>query len=266
MRAISALGQNFLISPQSIRKIVSVVKSYNPPCVLEVGSGKGALTYPLAESIPSIHCVEKDSFLASELNRSISHAEIQNVKIYTKDILEFDYSDVTPTPFHMVGSLPYNISKRIIAQALTMDPTLASHVHVVIQREVAESYTTPPPHADFLYHFAQIYSSCTYNFVVPKTHFKPIPEVDGAYVTFKKIRPPTDHKEYASFIKALYTQPRKTLKNNLSPLLGSANEKDIKHFQRIADLSKRPATLTHDELRDLFFVYNTLKPNDPSTT
>lgn len=262
MRAIPALGQNFLVSSGSINKIVSTLTSHKPDTVLEIGPGKGALTYPTAKTVSHLYCVEKDSFLASELERSLSHSDIENVTVYNQDILTFDFNAIQSGCYHIFGSLPYNISKKIISLVLQLESSAVPFLHAVVQREVAEAYTNPPPEADFLYHVAHMYSTCSFDFVIPRTHFKPMPAVDGALITFEKKQPPEDHLERLGFIRNLYKQPRKTIKNNLSPLLDPQQPYQLKHFDRVVDISKRPSTLTHDELHDLFFVYNTLKTDD----
>ena len=56
-------GQNFLIDPNIIRKIISVLNPDKKQTILEIGPGKGALTKILSTMDLNLHAVEIDPML-----------------------------------------------------------------------------------------------------------------------------------------------------------------------------------------------------------
>jgi 16S rRNA (adenine1518-N6/adenine1519-N6)-dimethyltransferase len=258
MRAIKSLGQNFLMSPVTISKFITVVNAHPHDTILEVGPGTGALTKPLSEISSRLIAVEKDDYLASQLKREFHRSN--SVKILNEDILESTIHQHIEGTYVIVGSLPYNISKQIIRKFLLEEHNRPTHLHVVIQKEVGESYTAQPPQMTYLSAFANIYSRPELNFTIPRTHFSPVPEVDGAFVTFTMKTPPPYHRELNAFFRALFKSPRKTLKNNIENYLTSTeSEKGKTGTPTLPSSIKenaRAAELSFEQLSDLFFVYN----------
>ena len=79
-----AWGQHFLISQRILRRIVSIIDPQPEDIILEIGAGKGALTFVLAESMAQIIAVEKDPSLVLHLKKK----DFPNLTIIEKDILE----------------------------------------------------------------------------------------------------------------------------------------------------------------------------------
>ena len=256
MRAVKALGQNFLINTSTITKIVDVASSTDTNTIIEIGPGTGALTIPLSDLFETITCVEKDALLHSQLEQTLEQNGIRNVKTVNSDILNYDYNKDNIDAFDVIGSLPFNISKRIILQFLAHSNKYPSLLHVVIQKEVADSYCATPPRATFLSNMAQIYGTVTRHFNIPRSHFRPTPTVDATFITFTRTPPRDDHKKFASFVKALFRNPRKTLLNNIKPLVSDKDLSSLKKEFSEKDLTKRPAELTFDEFENLYIVYN----------
>lgn len=83
-----SLGQNFLKDKNIINKIINLIKIKDKN-VLEIGSGKGALTDTILEKKPkSLLIVEKDYNLAKDLRTR--YKNYKNIKIFNKDILNID--------------------------------------------------------------------------------------------------------------------------------------------------------------------------------
>ena len=86
IRAKKSLGQNFLIDKNIIDKIINTVLIDGNE-ILEVGPGTGNLTKEILKNNPSrIYLIEKDTFLAKNLEEIID----DRVKIFNEDILKFD--------------------------------------------------------------------------------------------------------------------------------------------------------------------------------
>ena len=102
-------GQTFLIDPNIIRKIISVLNPEEKQAVLEIGPGKGALTKILSTMHLNIDAIEIDPMLCDYLKEQ----KFENVKIYNEDILKFDCT-IMPKNYLVIGNLPYNISTPIL--------------------------------------------------------------------------------------------------------------------------------------------------------
>jgi 16S rRNA (adenine1518-N6/adenine1519-N6)-dimethyltransferase len=259
MRANKAFGQNFLISPATISRIISVIEPHEHPTILEIGPGRGALTRHLSGITKNLVAVEIDPFLASRL--SDQYENDPDVSILNRDILDPRPIPEIKPPYAVAGSLPYNISKPIIRKYLTTDTDRPTHVHVVTQKEVAEDYTALPPKNTFLASFARIYSEPEWHFPIPNTHFSPIPKVDGAFISFSLKAPPPCHEQMGPFFRGMFSNPRKTIKNNIASFLKGRQTGtggiDLPPLPASIKPDMRPSELSFSQLTDLFFVYNT---------
>ena len=254
MRALPAFGQNFLTHKPTIKKIVSIIDTFGHSAVLEVGPGKGAFTIPLSSKVDDLISVEVDDFLASELGKTLENNEIDNVNVINNNILSFDPAEMEYGVYALFGSLPYNISKRIIRKFMIDAKPKPTHIHVIIQKEVADQYMAEPPKATYLSNFADIFSSKIKHMSISRHNFSPTPAVDGTFITFELMKVEEEDVRLDSFIKKLFRKPRKTIRNNIKYLL---DDRNIERNNHTIDLNKRPSELTQDEFRRLFIVYNT---------
>lgn len=259
MRANKAFGQNFLISPSTISKIISIIETHEHKTILEVGPGKGALTEQLTHITKRLIAVEIDPLLASNLSKKFQN--VQKVTIINQDILNFLPNTMITGPYTVVGALPYNISKPIITKFLTCKESRPTYMHVVTQREVAEDYVRLPPKNTFLASFARIYSDPEWHFSIPNTHFSPIPKVDGGFISFSLKNFPFYHNQIVEFFHGMFNNPRKTIKNNFSSFLvrttSTTGKGTVPPLPASINPNLRPSELSFSQLSELFFVYNT---------
>jgi 16S rRNA (adenine1518-N6/adenine1519-N6)-dimethyltransferase len=136
IRAKKSLGQNFLIDINIIDKIVNTV-SVTDNEVLEVGPGTGNLTKQILKKDPSkMYLVEKDTFLAANLEDIID----ERVNIFNEDILKFDENLLSKNKIIVFGNLPYNISTEILSKWITKlkNDYWFSDLILMFQKEVAD--------------------------------------------------------------------------------------------------------------------------------
>ena len=136
IRAKKSLGQNFLIDKNIIDKIINTV-SINGKEILEVGPGTGNLTKEILKNNPSkMYLVEKDTFLAKNLEEIID----ERVKIFNEDILKFDENSLSNNKIIVFGNLPYNISTEILSTWITnlKNDYWFSDLILMFQKEVAD--------------------------------------------------------------------------------------------------------------------------------
>ena len=95
-------GQNFLVDHQIINQIISTISPKNDDSIVEIGPGKGAITFPLLEYLDHLSVIEIDRDLVSMLELE----EQEKLTIYQSDALTFDFSQI-PNKIRVIGNLPY---------------------------------------------------------------------------------------------------------------------------------------------------------------
>ncbi len=224
-----ALGQHFLRDKKALRKIVSLINPQPEDTLIEIGPGKGALTFLLTPRAGKILAIEKDSRLTALLKKRAP----KNLQILEKDILRVSFNNLLPphTRFKLVGNLPYSISSPILFKVME-EQSLISECYFLLQKEVAKRICALPntkAYAPLSIYF--------FNFFVPKLHFTlapsafyPPPKVDSGFISLKKrpapLFPLSNDQEFLQFLKAVFRHRRKTLYNNL--LLADIPAPDIK--------------------------------------
>jgi 16S rRNA (adenine1518-N6/adenine1519-N6)-dimethyltransferase len=222
-------GQNFLVSPGIIRKIVDAVAPRAGDTVVEIGPGLGALTEPLLERIDQLHVVEIDRDLIARLRQRFPP---ERLSIHEGDALEFDFGALkTVGPLKIVGNLPYNISSPLLFHLVPFAPQVYD-MHFMLQKEVVDRMVATPGSKDFgrlsvmlqyRYHMERL-------FIVPPGAFNPAPKVDSAIVRmipvdFSKVGADATAKEpllFAKVVTAAFSQRRKMLRNTLRDFISEA--------------------------------------------
>ena len=131
-----SLGQNFLKDYNIIKKIINLVEIEDKN-VLEVGPGKGALTYEILKRKPkSLMLIEKDISLAKALKEKLKNEK--NVKVFNSDILNFDLERRIKPRTIIFGNLPYNISSQILVRFLKFKrwPPKYSNLVLMFQKRI----------------------------------------------------------------------------------------------------------------------------------
>ena len=217
-------GQNFLIDPNIIRKIISVLNPEKNQNILEIGPGKGALTTKLGEMDLNISAIEIDPMLGDYLKDK----KLNNVKIYNADILKFDVS-MMPQDYMVIGNLPYNISTPILFKF--MRELKWSKMVVMLQREVAERIISN--HGNKKYGKISIMMQSFFNinleFNIPKTVFNPQPKITSSLLLIKpKKTVNVEYKKLKIIVENAFKHRRKKLAHNLKNLIEENQYNEIK--------------------------------------
>ena len=137
-------GQNFVIDPNTVRRIVDAAHVTSDDNVLEVGPGLGSLTLALLEKAQHVVVVEIDPRLAEKLPTTIAHyapQQINAVTVVQADALTITTLPVAPTK--LVANLPYNVSVPVVLHLLETFPSI-QEVLVMVQAEVADRLAATP--------------------------------------------------------------------------------------------------------------------------
>lgn len=251
-KPLKFLGQNFLVDDNIAAKIVNALNIAPEDNVVEIGAGYGALTKHILQKTKNYIAVEIDNKCIEALNEKFG-----NINIISKDYLKTDSVDF-PSEYKIIGNIPYNITSKILFKIFSMMHDISEAV-IMVQREYAERMTSKPGTKDYgiISVQTQFFSEPEFLFRVPPTAFFPKPDVTSAIVKMKFPGPLTEMINnvdvFQEFIRASFSQRRKTLKNSLNGFFGKYN---IKTNNIDFDLSRRAETLTPLEFTGLF---NSLK-------
>ena len=206
-----SLGQNFLIDKNIAKKITNLINIKNK-IIIEVGSGTGFLTdFILKKSPKKLFIIEKDNKLCKYLETKYKIEE--NVYIINQDILEFKFLKLKK--INLISNLPYNISKNFILKILK-NKNIIDEMVIMLQKEVAIKFNYNQGKLNkykFLVSLCSDYKIC---FNVSKNVFLPKPKIDSAIVKFKFNRKNINWEKADNFIKMIFNNKRKIIKNNMN--------------------------------------------------
>ncbi len=225
---VKARGQNFLVDPNTVRRIVRLagLAAAVPEDVLEIGPGLGSLTLGLLETGSHVTAVEVDPVLAEALGQTVAARlpeATDMLTVVTGDALRID---IPGEPRVLAANLPYNVAVPILLRLLELVPSLQRGV-VMVQSEVAHRLAAPPGGRVYGVPSAKLawYAASRVAAPVPRTVFWPQPRVDSALLTWERRDPPAgDRRATFTVIDAAFAQRRKTLRAALARWAGSAAE------------------------------------------
>lgn len=266
-----SLGQNFLIEPRMLEKMIEAGEVDKHTTVIEIGPGIGALTEYLAIHAKEVLAFEIDQRFVQILSNTL--APYENVQVIHKDILSVDFADEAYDWLRkvdrlvVVANLPYYITTPIIMNLLASELPFQSLI-MMMQKEVAERMTASVG--------TKAYNSLTIAiqndmnaetaFIVPKTVFIPKPNVDSAVLKLTRRQQPLvtvdDSHRFQKFVQACFKQRRKTIWNNLKAAFTSdvVSADDIRLImdQVGLDGTRRAETLTIVEFAQLYEAFSAL--------
>jgi len=230
LRPTKSLGQNFVVDPNTVRRIVRAAGVSPDDVVLEVGPGLGSLTLALLPQVGRVTAIEIDPVLACALPATVA-ARLPDrgdrLAVVHADALTVTAADFG-TPTALVANLPYNVAVPVVLRLLDVVPSLTRGL-VMVQAEVADRLTAPPgsrtygaPSAKAAW-WAQMRPAGR----VSRSVFWPVPNVDSALVAFdRRAEPATSatRAEVFAVIDEAFGQRRKTLRSALSGWAGSASD------------------------------------------
>lgn len=214
-------GQNFLVDPRVLDKVVEAAQLTREDYVLEIGPGIGTLTRYLAERAGGVTAVEIDKNLIPILEETL--ADCHNTVVLNEDILKVDINGLVAQqnqgkPIKVVANLPYYITTPVIMALLERHVPFKS-ITVMVQKEVAARMQAGPGTKDYgaLSLAVQYYTRPEIVAQVPPNCFIPRPNVDSAVIRLTcHEKPPVVVKDEAllfALIRAAFNQRRKTLAN-----------------------------------------------------
>jgi 16S rRNA (adenine1518-N6/adenine1519-N6)-dimethyltransferase len=229
------LGQNFVVDPNTVRRIARLAGVAAGDVVIEIGAGLGSLTAALAETGGTVVAIEVDRGIVPVLRDQMT--AFPNVEVHEADAMQLDWvafiASINSTrgrdahaPVTVVANLPYNIATPLVADLLDDVPEVRSML-VMVQAEVGERFCAEPGTDAYgavsvkvaYWAHAEIVGS------VPPTVFLPRPKVDSALVRITRhARPAVDDvapEQLFTLVRAGFAKRRKMLRSALAGVVSA---------------------------------------------
>ncbi len=245
--------QHFLVDDRVLDRIPGYLPDgADTSHVLEIGGGAGALTDRLLRVADRVTVVERDPDLAAFLREEFAAAvDDGRLDVVEGDALDVDLPDFTAC----VANLPYGVSSEIAFRLLPRGRPLV----LMFQKEFAERMAADPGTSEYgrLSVSAQHYADVEVVEVVPPEAFSPPPAVESAVVRLTPRDPDyevADVEFFLDFVKALFTQRRKTVRNavrNTAHISGLDDPSAVVEAADEETMSKRPGDLAPAEFAAL---------------
>ncbi len=214
-------GQNFVIDPNTVRRIVRESGVGPKDVVVEVGPGLGSLTLALLEVVDRVVAVELDELLASRLPRTLAEhapAVAERCEVVLSDALKVTELP-GPPPTALVANLPYNVSVPVLLHLLALLPSLERGL-VMVQAEVADRLAAKP--GSKVYGVPSVkaawYADVRRAGAIGRNVFWPAPNVDSGLVAWTRREPPSTtvpRERVFAIVDAAFAQRRKALRGVL---------------------------------------------------
>lgn len=221
LRPTKKLGQNFVIDPNTIRRIVAAAQLKTSDTVVEIGPGLGSLTLGILEVVDAVIAVEVDPKLASRLPKTLEpHLHSKTFHLVEADAMKVRELPATPTA--LVANLPYNISVPVLLHFLESFPSIERAL-VMVQAEVAHRLAARPGGKEYGSPSVKLewFGEARLAGNVGRSIFWPVPGVDSALVYFERGAARAGKAEVFEVIDAAFAQRRKTLRQALAGWAGS---------------------------------------------
>ncbi|MGC9143528.1 16S rRNA (adenine(1518)-N(6)/adenine(1519)-N(6))-dimethyltransferase RsmA [Hydrogenobaculum sp.] len=231
-----SFGQNFLKSKNIANSIVELLDVKEYDLVIEIGPGLGALTEFLYQKPKKeLILVELDKDIFRLLEEKYKDAKLINIDASKLDLSAYEKAKI-------IGNLPYNMYANILINMINQEEHISKMVFM-LQKEVGERLVSNSKDKSWLWAYVNTYFEVSYAFSVPGRFFNPVPKVTSSVIVFNKKEqtPSFPKKDYMEFLKKLFSNKRKMLKQKLSI-------EDKYAFKRAEELS----------LEDIENIYNTL--------
>ena len=225
LAARKSLGQNFVIDPNTVRRIASLSGVGEGDRVIEIEPGLGSLTLALADVGARVTAVEMDDQLVPVLREVVAGHDVQ---IVVGDALQIDWDETLADGdrWSLVANLPYNVATPVVLDLLRSVPKIESML-VMVQLEVAERLVASPGDAAIGIPSVLVAFHGEARIVgrVPPTVFHPRPRVESALVRVERFeQQPIDASlaEIEPLVRAAYNQRRKMIRKSLGGLVDEA--------------------------------------------
>ena len=231
LRPSRALGQNFVVDANTVRRIARLAEVGPGDRVVEIGAGLGSLTLALLETGASVTAVEIDRYVLPVLREAV---EAKGAIVVQADAMALDWAALlgpvgAPERWVMVANLPYNIATPLVCDLLDGVPQI-SRMLVMVQKEVGERLAAPVRSEAYGAVSVKVayWAKAKVVGTVPPTVFLPQPKVDSALVRIDRRDVPAvdpalvESAALFALVRTAFGHRRKMLRRSLAGIVSDA--------------------------------------------
>ena len=180
-----SLGQNFLVDPALVRRMVADVAADD--LVVDLGAGTGALTLAAASRGARVLAVELDPVWSGRLAQRVRDRGLsRQVRVVTGDLL------TVPLPngegWRVLASPPYGLTTGLLKRLLSDPAAGPARVDLVLQWEVARKHAAQPPATLLASTWAPWWEARVVE-RVPAAAFRPVSRIDSGWLRITRREP-----------------------------------------------------------------------------
>lgn len=225
-----ALGQNFVVDANTVRRIATLADVGPGDHVVEIGAGLGSLTRALLETGASVMAIEVDRGLVPIL-RELEAEHPGKLTVVEADATKADWTTLLAgyDEWKLIANLPYNVATPLVADILDGVPQVVSML-VMVQYEVGERMVAAARTAAYGALSVKISYWATAKIVgsVSPQVFLPRPKVNSALVRIDRRSKPAvdaDPAQLFNLVRTGFGQRRKMLRRSLAGIVSDAQFK-----------------------------------------
>jgi 16S rRNA (adenine1518-N6/adenine1519-N6)-dimethyltransferase len=224
LRAVRALGQNFLLDLNLTGRIARAAGDLTDVTVIEIGPGPGGLTRALlAAGARRVVAIERDRRCLAALGEIVERYP-DRLTVVEGNALKLDMADFAEGRTRIVANLPYNIATPLLVGWIQAEPwpPFYESMTLMFQREVAERIVATPGSKAYgrLGVLAGWRSEASILFDIDPRAFTPAPKVTSSVVQL--VPRPSPLPCAAAILEqvtaAAFGQRRKMLRQSLKSL------------------------------------------------
>lgn len=214
-----SLGQNFVVDPNTVRRIARLAEVGPGDHVVEIGTGLAALTLALVETGAAVTTVETDRSLRPALEELLADTA---VALVMGDAMDLDWASVLDGADRWVlaANLPYNVATPLVLDLLDHVPVI-ERMLVMVQLEAADRLVAAPGDGAFGLPSLTVRQWADAEIVgrVSPEVFVPRPNVESALVSIGRRPSPVlgvEREAGFALARAAFGQRRKMLRKSLA--------------------------------------------------
>lgn len=236
-----SISQNFIVDPNLIAKILDSKCNFSKDdVVLDIGAGKGALTFELGKRCKQVIAYELDKKLYQDLDSEIKRRNVANIKLLNTDFLqEVNF----PDKYKVFSNIPFSKSAEIVRKLLT-NVNLVEECYLFLEKNTAYRFMGINGESMLSLNIAINYEH-SFIWQFQKQDFRPRPNADIVLVLFKRRNPLIEAQEIPEligFIDKTYKERKHDLKGALLTVFTFKQLQRIKRDLKI-DLKAVPSSL-----------------------
>ena len=248
-------GQNFLIDPGSIRKVLTFAAVHAGDDVVEIGPGLGALTPKLIEDSKSFRAIDIEQRFIDFLRSQ--HPAVPESAFVCADVRSVKLEELGFTPRRqavIVSNVPYSLSSEVILWMLEQH-TVIARASLLLQREFAERVAASPGGKEYgsLSALSSLLADMRLGPRITGSCFFPPAEVESRLVEFRmlgktRFEVPSVNR-FETVVRASFSKRRKTILNALSSSEHFGSKTDVEAWLKSCDIDpvRRAETVSPEE-------------------